>query len=84
MSGSEEGVYEDIEINDRGRLTIPKPLREALNIEGGTTFTAIREGSDIRLVREIPELETLSAGNDEAEWEGTAFRDAGDATFGGE
>ncbi|MDZ7746925.1 MAG: AbrB/MazE/SpoVT family DNA-binding domain-containing protein [Halobacteriales archaeon] len=84
MSGSDEGVYEDIEINDRGRLTIPKPLRDELHIDGGTTFTAIREGSDIRLVREIPALETLSTGNDDDEWRGTAFRDAGDATFGGE
>lgn len=75
--------YGEAEINDRGRLTIPKELRDDLRIEGGTTFTVVREGSDIRLVRQLPELQTLSSGKSREEWKEEAFRDAGEATFGG-
>lgn len=75
--------YGEAEINDRGRLTIPKSLRDDLHIEGGTTFTVVREGGDIRLVRQLPDLRTLSSGKSSDEWREEAFRDAGDATFGG-
>ncbi|PSQ47351.1 AbrB/MazE/SpoVT family DNA-binding domain-containing protein, partial [Halobacteriales archaeon SW_6_65_15] len=37
-------------------------------------------GGDIRLVRQLPELETLTRDDD---WGDEAFRDAGEATFGG-
>ena len=75
--------YGEAEVNDRGRLTIPKELRDDLQIEGGTTFTVVREGPDIRLVRHLPELQTLSSGKSRREWGEKAFRDAGEATFGG-
>lgn len=71
--------YGTAELNDRGRLTIPKSLREDLQLEGGVEFTVLRENGDIRLVREIPELQTLT--RDEA-WGEEAFRDSGEATFG--
>jgi len=72
--------YGTAELNHRGRLTIPKQLRDDLNLDDGTTFTVIREAGDIRLVRELPELETLTR---DEEWGEEAFRDAGEATFGG-
>jgi len=75
--------YGEAELNDRGRLTIPKELRDALRLEEGTTFTVVREGTDIRLVRQLPELQTLSTGKSREEWGKEAFRDAGEATFGG-
>ncbi|WP_121823433.1 AbrB/MazE/SpoVT family DNA-binding domain-containing protein [Halostella salina] len=71
--------YGTAEVNDRGRLTIPKPLRDDLRIEGGTEFRVVREGGDIRLVRQLPELETLTR---DGEWGDETFRDAGAATFG--
>lgn len=71
--------YGTAELNDRGRLTIPKALREDLQLNGGVEFTVIREGGDIHLVRELPELETVTRGG---EWGEEAFRDAGEATFG--
>ena len=80
---SPQEEYGEAQINDRGRLTIPKELREDLQIEGGTTFAIVREGNDIRLVRQLPELQTLSSGKSREEWEEKAFRDAGEATFGG-
>lgn len=79
VSGADKN-YGTAEINDRGRLTIPKQLRDDLHIGGGTTFKVVREGGDIRLVRQLPDLETLTRGD---EWGEEAFRDAGDATFGG-
>ncbi|PSQ37247.1 AbrB/MazE/SpoVT family DNA-binding domain-containing protein [Halobacteriales archaeon QS_9_70_65] len=72
--------YGTAELNDRGRLTIPKELREDLQLEGGTEFVVVREGGDIRLVRQLPALETLTR---DEEWGEEAFRDAGEATFGG-
>ncbi|WP_136689659.1 AbrB/MazE/SpoVT family DNA-binding domain-containing protein [Halorhabdus amylolytica] len=86
MSSTEDSPAEEygsVEINDRGRLTIPKELREALQIDAGTEFTVVREGGDIRLVRDLPELQTLTAGKSDEEWAEDAFRDAGEATFGG-
>lgn len=72
--------YGTAELNDRGRLTIPKKLRDDLQLEGGAEFKVVREGGDIRLVRQLPELETLTRDDD---WGDEAFRDAGEATFGG-
>lgn len=80
---SEGDDYGDAEVNHRGRLTIPKELRDDLQIDAGTTFRVVREGNDIRLVRRLPELETLSSGKSREEWGDEAFRDAGDGTFGG-
>lgn len=79
----DETEYGEAEINNRGRLTIPKDLRDELNLEAGTKFTVVRDGSDIRLVRNLPDLETLSSGKSDDEWDEKAFRDAGNATFGG-
>ncbi|CCQ33110.1 hypothetical protein HTIA_0972 [Halorhabdus tiamatea SARL4B] len=64
-------------------MTIPKELRDALQIEGGTEFKVVREGGDIRLVRRLPELQTVSSGRDRDEWGEDTFRDTGEATFGG-
>ena len=72
--------YGTAELNDRGRLTIPKELREDLQLEDGTEFAVVREGGDIRLIRQLPALETLTR---DEEWGEEAFRDAGEATFGG-
>lgn len=76
--GSED-TYGTVKLNDRGRLTIPKPLRDDLQLEAGTEFEIVREDGDIRLVRQLPDLETLTRGD---EWGPEAFRDAGEATFG--
>ena len=76
----EASEYGTAELNDRGRLTIPKELREDLQLEGGTEFAVVREGGDIRLMRQLPALETLTR---DEEWGEEAFRDAGEATFRG-
>ncbi|SEO20077.1 looped-hinge helix DNA binding domain-containing protein, AbrB family [Halogranum amylolyticum] len=48
---TDEETYGTATLNERGRLTIPKNLRDELKLEGGTIFNIVREGSDIRLVR---------------------------------
>lgn len=87
MSATEDGddgeEYGTAEINARGRLTIPKDLRDEMHLEAGTEFTVIRDGREIRLVRELPDLVTLTSGKSDEEWGEDAFRDAGEATFGG-
>lgn len=87
MSSTDDGnggeEYGEAELNERGRLTIPKALRDELHLDAGTTFKVVQEGRDIRLVRQLPELHTLSAGKSKDEWGEDAFRDAGEATFGG-
>lgn len=83
MSESDDSADEEYgtaRLNHRGRLTIPKALRDDLNLEDGTEFRVVREGGDIRLVRELPDLEPVTRGE---EWGAEAFRDAGEATFGG-
>ncbi|MDS0260227.1 AbrB/MazE/SpoVT family DNA-binding domain-containing protein [Haloarcula sp. S1CR25-12] len=85
MSSTEDSgeEYGNAEINDRGRLTIPKKLRDEMHLDAGTTFTVVRDGTDIRLVRELPELRTLSSGKSDEDWGPETFRDAGEGTFGG-
>lgn len=73
-------TYGTARLNDRGRLTIPKELRDDLHLDDGTEFAVVRDERDIRLVRRLPELETLTRGG---EWGTESFRDAGEATFGG-
>lgn len=76
-------AYGEVTIDSRGRLTIPAALRDDLRLEAGTTFAVVRDGNDIRLVRQIPALETVSSGKSRDEWGDEAFRDAGEAMFGG-
>ncbi|WP_152421163.1 AbrB/MazE/SpoVT family DNA-binding domain-containing protein [Natronolimnohabitans innermongolicus] len=62
---------------------LPTALREDLQLEGETAVTVVRDGADIRLVRNPSELRTCSAEKSETERIENAFRDAGDATFRG-
>jgi AbrB family looped-hinge helix DNA binding protein len=69
-----------VRIDHRGRVTIPTDLRDELDLEKGTEFRVVRDGTDVRPVRERPELETLTRGS---EWGDEAFRGAGGGTFRG-
>lgn len=71
------------QLNDRGRLTIPKDVRDELQLAAGDEFEVVIEDGDIRLVRVLPELETITTGKSDEEWKEVAFHDAGEATFGG-
>ncbi len=68
-----------IEIDDRGRVTIPKAVRDRLGIHPGDRMTVEVAEGEIRLRPDISGLETVTRGDD---WGSEAFQDAGRATFG--
>lgn len=78
--GTKENV-ETVRVDTRGRITLPRHIRQRFRInEGDELDLTIREG-EIHLTKERPELQTIS---DEREWGEEAFLDAGEALFGGE
>ncbi|WP_226039760.1 AbrB/MazE/SpoVT family DNA-binding domain-containing protein [Natrinema sp. DC36] len=82
MDGTEDAAGEEygtIRLDCRGRVTIPTELRDEPDLEKRAEFRVIRDGGDIHLIRELPDLETVTRGS---KWGDEAFRDAGDATFG--
>jgi len=68
------------EIDDRGRITIPREFRERLQIRPGDEFT-VEEDEGVLLLRRKtrPTRKIRSSRN----WDREAFLDAGEATFGG-
>ncbi len=69
-----------IEVDDRGRITIPKHVRERLGIVPGDEFELELEDSRIVLRTEHEGLETATARKED--WDDHPF-DAGEALFGG-
>jgi bifunctional DNA-binding transcriptional regulator/antitoxin component of YhaV-PrlF toxin-antitoxin module len=80
---SDSQRYGEVDIDERGRLTLPKELREELQIDGGTVFGVLQDGPNILLTRRDYDLETLRSKKSNQEWRNDAFRDAGEGTFGG-
>lgn len=69
-----------VRVDTRGRITIPRHIRQRFRIEAGDELgLTIREG-EIHLTKERPGLQTIS---DDREWGEEAFLDAGEALFGG-
>lgn len=68
-------------IDQRGRVTIPKEIRERLGLDSGDELEVELDDGSIRLRADVPALETVSTDRD---WGPEAFMDAGEATFGGE
>lgn len=88
MGGTDESgqreEYGTVALDQQGRLPLPRALLEDLQLEDGTTFTVVRAGTDIRLVRQRSSLQTVSTDRSRQAWRDVKpFRDAGDATFGG-
>jgi len=81
MGTRTEKVKKTVKIDDRGRITIPKPVRERLGIVPGDEFEIETEGSRIVLNTEhIGGLKTASSRNED--W-GDHTLDAGETLFGG-
>ena len=49
----------NLSVRERGQLTLPKPLREALEIEPGDTVKAVRIGDAIVLTPQRLEIDAL-------------------------
>lgn len=68
-------------VDDRGRVTLPKAVREQLGIESNDEITATLVGSVLEInPKPSSKLETATAGREA--WENTTPTDAGETLFG--
>lgn len=68
-------------VDDRGRVTLPKEVRERLGIESNDEIAATLIGSVLEVnPKPSSKLETATAGRDN--WENTTPTDAGETLFG--
>ncbi|MHA1682361.1 MAG: AbrB/MazE/SpoVT family DNA-binding domain-containing protein [Promethearchaeota archaeon] len=72
-------MIEKVNIDDRGRITIPKSVRESHNLIPGEELEVHDEGDRIVLKIIIPEQKTVTSN---CKWENNAFFKAGESTFG--
>jgi len=70
-----------LRVDDRGRVTLPKKIRERLGIESNDEIPATVVGSVLELnPTPSAKLETATAGRDD--WTETTPTDAGETLFG--
>lgn len=70
-----------LRVDDRGRVTLPKEIRERLGIESNDEIPATLVGSVLELnPTPSAKLETATAGRDD--WTATTPTDAGETLFG--
>lgn len=67
-------------LDSEGRVTIPKEIRDRLQLEEGAEFKVETEGNTIKLHYGRLEIQRVRADRD---WGDEAFPDAGEALFGG-
>lgn len=68
-------------VDDRGRVTLPKAVRDRLGIKSNDTIAATLVGSVLEVnPKPSSKLETATAGRER--WENTTPTDAGEALFG--
>ena len=68
-------------VDDRGRVTLPKKVRDRLGIESNDEIPATLVGSVLEVnPKPSSKLETATAGRDT--WENTTPTDAGETLFG--
>jgi AbrB family looped-hinge helix DNA binding protein len=70
-----------LKVDDRGRVTLPKDIREQLGIEPNDEIPARLVGSVLEVnPQPSSKLQTATAGRDS--WENTTLADAGKSLFG--
>jgi len=70
-----------LKVDDRGRVTLPKEIRDRLGIESNDEISATLTGSVLEVTpKPSAKLETTSAGRDD--WDDSTPTDAGEALFG--
>jgi AbrB family looped-hinge helix DNA binding protein len=81
--GPGRGEQLTLKVDDRGRVTLPKRIREQLGIEPNDELRASLVGSVLEVnPKPSSKLETATAGRDEDEWAGSTPMDAGETLFG--
>jgi AbrB family looped-hinge helix DNA binding protein len=80
-SEPDHGEELTLRVDDRGRVTLPKEVRERLGIESNDEIPATLVGSVLEVnPKPSSKLETATAGRDD--WEDTTPMDAGETLFG--
>ena len=70
-----------LKVDDRGRVTLPKEIRDQLGIEANDEIPARLAGSVLEVnPKPSSDLQTATAGRDS--WENTTPADAGESLFG--
>lgn len=70
-----------LRVDDRGRVTLPKEIRERLGIDRNDRLRATVVGSVLEIdPKPSTKLETATAGRED--WAGSTPTDAGEALFG--
>jgi AbrB family looped-hinge helix DNA binding protein len=70
-----------LKVDDRGRVTLPKEIRDQLGIESNDEIPARLVGSVLEVSpKPSSKLQTATAGHDS--WENTTPSDAGESLFG--
>lgn len=78
--GIAERFIRTVEMDDRGRITIPKKLRDRMGLLPGAELEIEIEDEDLRLVPVHAGL--VTAESEKTEWGWEAFPDSGATTFG--
>lgn len=76
----ERFLVKKVSIDERGRVTIPKSIREKYNFIPGEKFEVIDENNKIILKLLIPKQKTVKSSG---KWGKDTFLKAGESTFGG-
>jgi len=80
-SEADSGKELTLTVDDRGRVTLPKEVRDRLGIESNDEIPATVVGSVLHVnPKPSAKLETATA--DRESWEGTTPTDAGESLFG--
>ncbi len=75
----ERELIEKVILDDRGRVTIPKSIREKHNFIPGEEFEIVDENDKLILKLLIPKQKTVKSS---VEWGKNTFLRAGESTFG--
>ena len=75
----EPDAVEKVNIDERGRVTIPKTIRDKHNFIPGEEFEILDENDRLILKIVIPEQKTVES---PVNWGKNAFLKAGESTFG--
>ena len=75
----ENKMVEKVSIDERGRVTIPKSIREKHNFIPGVEFEIIDENDKIILKLLVPKQKTVKSSG---KWTKDTFLKAGESTFG--
>ena len=80
-AGEHDGEKLTLTVDDRGRVTLPKAVRDRLGIESNAEIPATLVGSVLEInPKPSSKLETATAGREN--WENTTPTDAGNTLFG--